>query len=130
MAYETIRYEAADEIATVTLDRPAKMNAYTTQMGVEIAEAMLRADADSDVRVIVMTGAGDRAFCAGADMGMFARDIKSREGGAADDKPREANDSETSSSAAPASDSRSSCATSPSLPSPRSTASRSASDAR
>jgi enoyl-CoA hydratase/carnithine racemase len=96
MAYETIRYEAAEEIATVTLDRPAKMNAYTTQMGVEIAEAMLRADADGDVRVIVMTGAGDRAFCAGADMGMFAQDIKSREGGAADDKPREAKDSETS----------------------------------
>lgn len=96
MTYETIRYEAADEVATITLDRPAKMNAYTTQMGVEIAEAMLRADAESDVRVIVMTGAGDRAFCAGADMGMFAQDIKSREAHEAHDQPREANAGESS----------------------------------
>jgi enoyl-CoA hydratase/carnithine racemase len=79
MAYETLLYDVADEIATVTLNRPAKMNAYTTTMGAEITDAMLRADADDNARVIVMTGAGDRAFCAGADMSMFASDIKSRE---------------------------------------------------
>ena len=64
---------------TVTLNRPAKMNAYTTKMGAEITDAMLRADADDSARVIIVTGAGDRAFCAGADMSMFASDIKSRE---------------------------------------------------
>ena len=79
MAYETILDDVADEILTVTLNRPAKMNAYTTTMGAEITDAMLRADADNNVRVVIMTGAGDRAFCAGADMGMFASDIKSRE---------------------------------------------------
>jgi enoyl-CoA hydratase/carnithine racemase len=79
MAYETILYEVADEIATITLNRPAKMNAYTAQMGHEIADAMIRADRDPKARVIVMTGAGERAFCAGADMSMFASNIKSRE---------------------------------------------------
>jgi enoyl-CoA hydratase/carnithine racemase len=79
MAYETILYEVADEIATITLNRPAKMNAYTNTMGAEITDAMLRADADDNARVIIMTGAGDRAFCAGADMSMFASQIKARE---------------------------------------------------
>ena len=79
MAYETILYDVADEVATVTLNRPARMNAYTTAMGAEITDAMLRADADDDARVVVITGAGDRAFCAGADMAMFASDIKTRE---------------------------------------------------
>ena len=83
MAYETILYDMADEIATVTLNRPAKMNAYTATMGAEITDAMIRADADDSVRVIIMTGAGDRAFCAGADMAMFASDIKTREAKAA-----------------------------------------------
>jgi len=79
MAYETLTYEVADEIATITLNRPAKMNAYTAEMGREISQAMLKADRDRSARVIVMTGAGDRAFCAGADMSMFASNIKSRE---------------------------------------------------
>ncbi len=79
MAYETILYDVKDEIATITLNRPAKMNAYTAQMGAEIADAIIRADQDSDARVIMMTGAGDRAFCAGADMSMFAADIRARE---------------------------------------------------
>jgi len=79
MAYETILYEVADEIATITLNRPAKMNAYTSTMGAEITDAMIRADGDSDARVVILTGAGDRAFCAGADMAMFASDIKARE---------------------------------------------------
>ena len=81
MAYETVLYEVADQIATITLNRPAKMNSYTPTMGHEISETMLQADADPDVRVIIMTGAGDRAFCAGADIGGFARDVNTREGG-------------------------------------------------
>src|SRR5882757_4571968 len=79
IAYETVLYEVANEIATITLNRPAKVNAYTTTMGAEITDAMLRADADDNARVIIMTGAGERAFCAGADMSMFASQIKSRE---------------------------------------------------
>ena len=81
MAYETLLYEAADQIATITLNRPAKMNSFTPQMGVEIAESMMEAEADPGVRVIIMTGAGDRAFCAGADIGGFAKDVNTREGG-------------------------------------------------
>jgi len=81
MAYETLLYEAADQIATITLNRPAKMNSFTPKMGVEIAEAMLEAEADPAVRVIIMTGAGDRAFCAGADIAGFARDVNARESG-------------------------------------------------
>ena len=81
MSYETLLYEVADQIATITLNRPAKMNSFTPKMGLEIAEAMLQADADPAVRVIIMTGAGDRAFCAGADIAGFARDVSARESG-------------------------------------------------
>jgi 2-(1,2-epoxy-1,2-dihydrophenyl)acetyl-CoA isomerase len=81
MAYETILYEVADQIATITLNRPAKMNSYTPQMGYEISDSITQAEADPAVRVIIMTGAGDRAFCAGADIGGFAKDVNTREGG-------------------------------------------------
>jgi enoyl-CoA hydratase/carnithine racemase len=80
MDYETLLYEVDGQIAIVTLNRPAKMNSYTATMGREIGDSMLRADADRNVRVIIMTGAGDRAFCAGADIGGFARDVSAREG--------------------------------------------------
>ncbi len=82
MAFETIRYEVADEVATITLNRPSKMNAYTAEMGVEIVQAMRQADEDRGVRVVIMTGAG-RAFCAGADISMFAGNIQARESGSA-----------------------------------------------
>ncbi len=78
MAYETLLYEVAGEIATITLNRPAKLNSYTPTMGAELIDAFRQADADRDARVIILTGAG-RAFCAGADVGGFAADIKSRE---------------------------------------------------
>ncbi|MGO9268550.1 MAG: enoyl-CoA hydratase/isomerase family protein [Candidatus Binataceae bacterium] len=78
MQYETIRYDTDGGIATVTLNRPDKMNAYTATMGREIVEAFQAADQDPDVRVIILTGAG-RAFCAGADIAGFASDIKARE---------------------------------------------------
>jgi enoyl-CoA hydratase/carnithine racemase len=80
MAYATILYDVADEIATVTLNRPAKLNAYTAAMGHEIVDAMHRANDDRAVRVVILTGAG-RAFCAGADISGFADNIKAREGG-------------------------------------------------
>jgi enoyl-CoA hydratase/carnithine racemase len=80
MAYETILYEVADEIATVTLNRPSKLNAYTPTMGNELVDAISRADADPAVRVVILTGAG-RAFCAGADIGSFAQDIETRDAG-------------------------------------------------
>ncbi len=67
MEYEEIGYRVEDGIATITLNRPEKLNAYTTRMRVETLDAFDRIDADDDVRVVVVTGAG-RAFCAGADL--------------------------------------------------------------
>jgi enoyl-CoA hydratase/carnithine racemase len=66
--YEQIRLEVADGVATVTLDRPDKLNAFTERMSRELVDAFDRADADDDVRVVVLTGSG-RGFCAGADLG-------------------------------------------------------------
>ena len=63
-----ILVEKADGIATITLNRPEKMNAYTRTMGQEIMAAMDDIDADDAVRAVIFTGAGDRAFCAGADL--------------------------------------------------------------
>jgi len=68
MAYDTILYEVADNIATITINRPEKMNAFTTVMLQEMIDAFDRVDADDAVRAVVVTGAGDRAFCAGADL--------------------------------------------------------------
>ncbi|MFT4277892.1 MAG: enoyl-CoA hydratase [Rhodopseudomonas sp.] len=67
MSYQNILYDVADRIATITLNRPDRMNAWTPVMEREVREAMQQAAADNDVRVIVLTGAG-RGFCAGADM--------------------------------------------------------------
>ena len=68
MDYEQIRYEKKDGVVVVTLNRPEKLNAMTAQMGAEMGDAMAEADADDEVRAVVMTGEG-RAFCAGADLG-------------------------------------------------------------
>ena len=61
-----MRYEVADRVATITLDRPDRLNAWTGRMHHEYRWAMAEADADPDVRAVVVTGAG-RGFCAGAD---------------------------------------------------------------
>ncbi|NVE94752.1 crotonase/enoyl-CoA hydratase family protein [Altererythrobacter lutimaris] len=66
--YTQILVEKADGIATITLNRPEKMNAYTRHMQGEICDAMDDIDADDSVRAVIFTGAGDRAFCAGADL--------------------------------------------------------------
>jgi len=63
-------YHVADGIATLTLNRPDKLNAWTAQMAAEVREAMEAAQADDNVRVIILTGAG-RGFCAGADMSLL-----------------------------------------------------------
>ncbi len=68
MAYEEIIYEVSERIATITLNRPDRLNAWTMQMDIELRDAVKAAAADEGVRVIILTGAG-RGFCAGADMG-------------------------------------------------------------
>jgi enoyl-CoA hydratase/carnithine racemase len=68
MSFEEIRYEVADHVLTITLNRPDRLNAFTPTMGRELIEAFDRADADDDVRAIIVTGEG-RGFCAGADLG-------------------------------------------------------------
>lgn len=67
MATEHILLDIKDAVATVTLNRPEKLNAFTPQMGNEIRRTFHELDNNDDVRVIVVTGAG-RAFCAGADL--------------------------------------------------------------
>ncbi len=76
MEYQEILVEIKDYIATVTLNRPQKLNAYTTLMGDELTHAYTTLSKDNDVRVIIMTGAG-RGFCSGADVGgVFQKQIK------------------------------------------------------
>lgn len=67
MDYQTLRYDVADRILTLTLNRPDRMNAFTGVMCDELIAAFDRADADDAVKVVIVTGAG-RAFCAGADL--------------------------------------------------------------
>lgn len=66
-SFENILFSIEDGVATITLNRPDKMNAYSFALGAELASAYARCDADDSVRAVVITGAG-KAFCAGADM--------------------------------------------------------------
>ena len=68
MDFAEIIYEKKDRVATVTMNRPEKMNAWTPKMGAEMRTAMLDAERDPSIGAIIITGAG-RAYCAGADMG-------------------------------------------------------------
>jgi enoyl-CoA hydratase/carnithine racemase len=70
MTYQDILYKVEHRIATITLNRPDKLNAWTAVMEREVREAMDAAAADEGVRAIVLTGAG-RGFCAGADMDLL-----------------------------------------------------------
>ena len=71
MAHDEVLYDVTQRIATVTLNRPERLNAYTAALGEQLRAAMRRAADDPGVRVIVLTGAG-RGFCAGADMNVLS----------------------------------------------------------
>jgi len=91
-AYEQILYVVEDGVATITLNRPEKLNAFTNTMRLELIAAFDAVDADDDVRAVIVTGAG-RAFCAGADLsaggktfdyaarGVIAPEERRRDGG-------------------------------------------------
>jgi enoyl-CoA hydratase/carnithine racemase len=86
MAYEEIIYEVSEQIATITLNRPGKLNSFTNRMLKEIIAAFDESDADDNVRAVIVTGSG-RAFCAGADLSgggeTFAKggsDVKAKTG--------------------------------------------------
>jgi enoyl-CoA hydratase/carnithine racemase len=72
MAYKDLLYDKSERVATITFNRPDRMNAWTRRMDGEFREAMLDADNDPDVGAIIVTGAG-RAYCAGADLGGLSK---------------------------------------------------------
>jgi enoyl-CoA hydratase/carnithine racemase len=88
MQFTEIRYELADQVLTITLDRPQRLNAYTQTMQRELIEAFDRADADDEVRAIVVTGVG-RGFCAGADLEAGGSTFDWRERQTGDEVPRD-----------------------------------------
>lgn len=71
MELETLKFEVADQVATITMDRPKNLNAMSPLMGKELHQAALAIDNDPDVRAVIITGAG-AVFCAGGDLGEFA----------------------------------------------------------
>ena len=77
--YEDLDFALEDGVATLTLQRPEQMNAFTGAMGRSLGEAYRRCDEDDAVRVVVLTGAG-RAFCAGADLSPDAGSFERQDG--------------------------------------------------
>lgn len=71
--FETILYEKTDNVIRITLNRPEKRNAMSSQMLEELTVAFETADKDHDAACVILRGAGDKAFCAGADLGGFAQ---------------------------------------------------------
>lgn len=92
MAYEQILFDVSDQIATITLNRPEKLNAFTYIMITEMRDALDRVEADDSIRVTIVTGAG-RGFCAGADLSgggkTFGANQQARQE-ASSEKPNEA----------------------------------------
>jgi enoyl-CoA hydratase/carnithine racemase len=86
--FEQIRYEVADGVLTITLDRPDRLNAFTETMMNELIAAFDASDADDEVRAVIVTGAG-RGFCAGADLAKGGETFDWRERAAAGDVPRD-----------------------------------------
>ena len=81
MDYQEIVVEVQDHLATVTLNRPQKLNAYTSLMGEELTHAYETLGQRDDIRVIIMTGAG-RGFCSGADVGtVFQKNLDEQQQG-------------------------------------------------
>jgi enoyl-CoA hydratase/carnithine racemase len=75
MDYEQLLYEVDAGVATLTLNRPDQRNALSGQLLTELVDAVKRVRDDDEVRAMVLTGAGDKVFCAGADLGGFAADV-------------------------------------------------------
>jgi enoyl-CoA hydratase/carnithine racemase len=90
MTFDQITTDLTEHVLTITLNRPERLNAWTAQMGSELIEAFDRADADDEVRAIIVTGAG-RGFCAGADLasGGETFDYRKRERMGAGAAPRD-----------------------------------------
>jgi enoyl-CoA hydratase/carnithine racemase len=88
MDFETLTYEVADRVLTITLNRPERLNAFTAQMGQDLIAAFDASDADDDVRAVIVTGAGP-AFCAGADLGRGSGAFDWREVQTEDAVPRD-----------------------------------------
>src|SRR5919206_3680051 len=88
MKYEQIRYELAENVLTLTMNRPDRLNAWTPTMLGELLDAFDRSDADDEVRVVIMTGAG-RGFCAGADLEAGGDTFDYRARGVEDEVPRD-----------------------------------------
>jgi enoyl-CoA hydratase len=72
---EELLYEVKDGVATVTLNRPDQRNALNAELLAALVDAMKRSRDDDDVRAVVLTGAGEKVFCAGADLGGFAAEV-------------------------------------------------------
>jgi enoyl-CoA hydratase len=81
MAYETILYAVEEGIARITLNQAEKMNRLSNQVLQDVIEAVTKADHDAAAKVVILSGAGEKAFCAGADLSAIAHDsaFKSRE---------------------------------------------------
>jgi enoyl-CoA hydratase/carnithine racemase len=88
MDYEHIRWDVDDRVLTITLNRPDRLNAFTPTMKDELIAAFDRADADDDVRAVIVTGEG-RGFCAGADLQAGGETFDYRARGVADEVPRD-----------------------------------------
>src|SRR4051794_36731997 len=86
--FEQIRYEVADGVLTITLNRPERLNAFTETMMNELIAAFDASDADDDVRAVIVTGEG-RGFCAGADLAKGGETFDWRERAASGDVPRD-----------------------------------------
>jgi enoyl-CoA hydratase/carnithine racemase len=78
--YKHILFAAEEGVATITLNRPDRLNAFTFPLGAELESAYARCDEDDSIRAVILTGAG-KAFCAGADMGGGGKTFDDVEGG-------------------------------------------------
>jgi enoyl-CoA hydratase/carnithine racemase len=88
MDFEQILTDTSEGILTITLNRPERLNAWTAQMGSELRRAFDEADADDDVRAVIVTGAG-RGFCAGADLGSGGDTFDARKHGVEGEQARD-----------------------------------------
>jgi len=86
--FEQIRYEVADGVLTITLNRPERLNAFTETMMNELLAAFDASDVDDDVRAVIVTGEG-RGFCAGADLASGGETFDYRARGVTDEVPRD-----------------------------------------